>query len=109
MEREWNGCKVSLVQGDITKLAVEGIVNAANSALAGGGGGDGAIHRAGGAGVLEECRAIIGRIRELPTGDAVATTAGNLPARRVIHTAGPIYHQAGQAAPRLLASAHRRR
>src|SRR5262245_55474392 len=108
MEVEWSGCRVSLERGDITRLAVDGIVNAANSHLAGGGGVDGAIHRAGGPAIMAECRAIIQRIHRLPTGDAVATTGGNLPAKRVIHTVGPVYAQAGEDAPRLLASAYRR-
>jgi len=108
MEVEWNGCRVSLVRGDITQLAVDGIVNAANSHLAGGGGVDGAIHRAGGPAIMAECRDVIRRIQRLPAGAAVATTGGNLPAKRVIHTVGPIYAQAGGDAPRLLASAYRR-
>jgi O-acetyl-ADP-ribose deacetylase len=84
---------VELVQGDITEEMVDAIVNAANSALAGGSGVDGAIHRAGGPSILEECRGIIAELpgRKLPTGQAVATGAGNLPARWVIHTVGPVY------------------
>lgn len=85
--------RIELVRGDITKEDVDAIVNAANSALAGGGGVDGAIHRAGGPSILEECRRIIDDLpgHALPTGKAVATTAGNLPARWVIHTVGPVY------------------
>ena len=85
--------RITAVQGDITEQAVDAIVNAANSSLMGGGGVDGAIHRKGGPAILEECR----RIRAerypdgLPTGEAVATTAGELPARWVIHTVGPVY------------------
>ena len=85
--------RIALVQGDITEQAVDAIVNAANSSLLGGGGVDGAIHRRGGPAILEECR----RIREerfpdgLPTGRAVATGGGRLPARWVIHTVGPVY------------------
>ncbi|GLZ07473.1 macro domain-containing protein [Actinomadura sp. NBRC 104412] len=85
--------RISLVQGDITEQHVDAIVNAANSSLLGGGGVDGAIHRKGGPEILEECR----RLRAshygggLPTGQAVATTAGRLPARWVIHTVGPVY------------------
>jgi len=79
---------IEFVKGDITKLAVDAIVNAANSRLAGGGGVDGAIHRAGGPSILEECRKIGG----CPTGSAVSTTAGSLPAKFVFHAVGPVYH-----------------
>lgn len=95
MDVTWNGCRVSFVRGDITQLEVDGIVNAANSGLAGGGGVDGAIHRAGGPAILAECREITRRIRVLRPGDAVSTTAGNLLAKRVIHTVGPIYRTDG--------------
>jgi len=99
--------EVTLVQGDITTQDVDAIVNAANSSLLGGGGVDGAIHRAGGPAILEECR----RLRKerypdgLPTGQAVATTGGRLPARWVIHTVGPVY-AASKDPSRLLASCH---
>src|SRR5918992_372643 len=85
--------RIELVQGDITQENVDAIVNAANKALAGGGGVDGAIHRAGGPSILEECRRIIEDLpgHELPVGQAVATGAGHLPARWVIHTVGPVY------------------
>ncbi|HEX7723543.1 MAG TPA: O-acetyl-ADP-ribose deacetylase [Pyrinomonadaceae bacterium] len=85
--------RVTVVVGDITKQDVEAIVNAANSSLLGGGGVDGAIHRAGGPAILEECREIRRRRfpQGLPTGEAVVTTGGNLPALYVIHTVGPIY------------------
>jgi O-acetyl-ADP-ribose deacetylase (regulator of RNase III) len=85
--------RIELVQGDITREEVDAIVNAANKALAGGGGVDGAIHSAGGPSILEECRRIIAGLpgNELPTGQAVATGAGDLRARWVIHTAGPVY------------------
>lgn len=90
-----------LVKGDITEQQVDAIVNAANSTLLGGGGVDGAIHRRGGAAILEECRRIRATAHPagLPPGEAVTTTAGALPARRVIHTVGPIWHggQAGEA------------
>ena len=94
--------------GDITKENVCAIVNAANSSLMGGDGVDGAIHRAGGSQILEACR----KIRKeqypdgLPTGEAVATTAGNLPAQYVIHTVGPVYHQCGDNCALLLASCY---
>jgi len=99
--------RITLVQGDITEQAVDAVVNAANTKLLGGGGVDGAIHRRGGPAILEECR----RIRAerfpdgLPTGQAVATTAGDLPARWVIHTVGPVYAK-GEDRSGLLASCH---
>ena len=85
--------RIELVEGDITAQAVDAIVNAANSSLLGGGGVDGAIHRRGGPAILEECRALRASTHPegLPAGDAVATTAGRLPARWVIHTVGPVY------------------
>ncbi|WP_219465551.1 O-acetyl-ADP-ribose deacetylase [Nonomuraea rhizosphaerae] len=84
---------ITLVQGDITAQTVDAIVNAANSSLMGGGGVDGAIHHKGGPEILEECRALRASRygRGLPTGQAVATTAGRLSARWVIHTVGPVY------------------
>src|SRR6266480_6092446 len=82
-----NGVTLALMQGDIVKVQVDAIVNAANSGLAGGGGVDGAIHRAGGPTIMAECR----RIGGCPTGSAVATSAGNLPAKYVFHAVGPIY------------------
>jgi O-acetyl-ADP-ribose deacetylase (regulator of RNase III) len=85
--------RLALVHGDITAQEVDAVVNAANSSLLGGGGVDGAIHRRGGPAILAECRALRAAKygRGLPTGEAVATTAGNLPARWVIHTVGPVY------------------
>jgi O-acetyl-ADP-ribose deacetylase (regulator of RNase III) len=99
---------VRLIEGDITAFPADAIVNAANSGLLGGGGVDGAIHRVGGPSILAECRELrAGRLRDgLPTGQAVATTAGNLPARWVIHTVGPVYRGSPVDA-QLLASAHR--
>lgn len=102
--------RIQLVQGDITRLPVSAIVNAANSSLLGGGGVDGAIHRAGGPAILAECRLI----REspdyrngLPAGQAVITTGGELPAARVIHTVGPVWRGGQQNEPEVLARCYR--
>ncbi len=92
MEAKVNKTKVSMIQGDITKQATDAIVNAANSSLMGGSGVDGAIHRAGGPAVSEACKQIVAREGRLPTGKAVVTTGGNLKARYVIHTVGPVWH-----------------
>jgi len=92
---------------DITKETTEAIVNAANSYLAGGGGVDGAIHRAGGPSILEECQRIIAKIGRLPAGKAVMTTAGRLPARYVIHTVGPRYENGNRGEAETLASCYR--
>lgn len=83
--------RLELVRGDITHETVDAIVNAANSSLMGGGGVDGAIHRAGGPAILEDCRQIVARQGSLPAGEAVITTAGRLPCRHVIHTVGPVW------------------
>jgi O-acetyl-ADP-ribose deacetylase (regulator of RNase III) len=95
--------RLELVQGDITQQDTEAIVNAANPGLLGGGGVDGAIHRAGGPQILEECRAIGG----CPPGQARITTGGRLKARHVIHTVGPIYRGGQRGEPEILASAYR--
>ncbi len=84
--------KIFLLKGDITRLEVDAIVNAANSSLMGGGGVDGAIHRAGGPAILDDCRKIIAKQGSCKTGEAVITTAGNLPAKFVIHTVGPVWN-----------------
>lgn len=101
--------QISLIQGDITKQRVDAIVNAANSSLLGGGGVDGAIHRGGGPAILEACRELRATSypEGLPTGDAVATTAGDLAARWVIHTVGPVYAKSEDRSE-LLAAAYRR-
>jgi O-acetyl-ADP-ribose deacetylase (regulator of RNase III) len=98
---------IELIEGDITAQAVDAIVNAANGSLMGGGGVDGAIHRRGGPAILEACREIrrTSYPDGLPTGDAVATTAGHLPATWVIHTVGPVYGS-GPNAAELLARCH---
>lgn len=83
---------IQLVRGDITKIKAEAIVNAANTSLLGGGGVDGAIHRAGGKAILEECMKIRNEQGGCPVGEAVVTTAGNLPSRYVIHTVGPVWN-----------------
>lgn len=108
MESRIIGSRVlRLTQGDITQVAADAIVNAANSGLLGGGGVDGAIHRAGGHAIYNECKAIVSRIGSLPAGRAVITTGGNLPARRVIHTVGPVWHGGGAGEAGTLASAYR--
>jgi O-acetyl-ADP-ribose deacetylase (regulator of RNase III) len=103
MEIKINKGTLSLIQGDITKQDTEAIVNAANKTLRGGGGVDGAIHRAGGKAILDECIKIGG----CETGEAVITTGGNLPAKYVIHTVGPVYRDGTRGEPDLLASAYR--
>jgi O-acetyl-ADP-ribose deacetylase (regulator of RNase III) len=107
---EWtnaSGRKILLQEGDITRVAVDAMVNAANSALAGGGGVDGAIHRAGGPEIMQELDAIRPVIGFCPTGQAVATGAGRLPAKYVFHAVGPVYRDGRRGEPELLASCHR--
>lgn len=98
---------INLVGGDITRETVDAIVNAANSSLMGGGGVDGAIHRAGGPAILAECKEIRRTRGECATGEAVSTIAGNLPAKHVIHTVGPVWHGGSKGEPEKLASAYR--
>jgi O-acetyl-ADP-ribose deacetylase (regulator of RNase III) len=102
MEVKINNSTLALVEGDITIEETDAIVNAANSRLAGGGGVDGAIHRAGGPSIMAECRKIGG----CPTGQAVITTGGNLKAKFVIHTVGPVYQGGTKGEAALLKSAH---
>lgn len=92
---------------DITKERTDAIVNAAKSSLLGGGGVDGAIHRAGGPSILAECKRIVSEIRELPAGKAVITTGGRLPAKYVVHTVGPVYSTGNRYEKEELASCHR--
>ncbi|GMO13813.1 MAG: O-acetyl-ADP-ribose deacetylase [Treponemataceae bacterium] len=108
-----NTKKLELLQGDITKLAVDAIVNAANSALMGGGGVDGAIHRAAGPELLAECVKIAADRRGIPggpcpAGDAVITAAYHLPCKRVIHTVGPVWYGGAHGEAELLASCYRK-
>jgi len=107
---EWTsgaGRKILLQQGDITRIPVDAIVNAANSALAGGGGVDGAIHHAGGPEIMRELDVIRERQGGCPTGEAVVTGAGRLPAKYVIHTVGPVWRDGRHGEPELLAACYR--
>ena len=110
-DKSWKtpaGKSLRLVAGDITKIPAEAIVNAANAALAGGGGVDGAIHRAGGPAIMAELDAIRREHGGCPTGGAVATGAGALPAKYVFHAVGPVYRDGRHNEPELLASCYRR-
>jgi O-acetyl-ADP-ribose deacetylase (regulator of RNase III) len=98
--------KIYLQKGDITKMVTDAIVNAANSSLLGGGGVDGAIHRTGGPAILEACIAIRNKQGGCPTGEAVITTGGNLPARYVIHTVGPVWQGGRNGEDKLLSNAY---
>ena len=97
---------IQLLQGDITKIKVDAIVNAANTSLLGGGGVDGAIHRAGGKAILEECQKIRSKQGGCKVGEAVITTAGKLPAKFVIHTVGPVWNNGSSNEEKLLSSAY---
>ncbi|MFS8975172.1 O-acetyl-ADP-ribose deacetylase [Cupriavidus necator] len=101
------GEHLQVVHGDITRMEVDAIVNAANSGLLGGGGVDGAIHGAGGPAIMEACRAIRDAQGGCPTGEAVITTGGRLPAPYVIHAVGPVWHGGDQGEDELLANAYR--
>jgi O-acetyl-ADP-ribose deacetylase len=108
---EWrtqSGKLLTLVIGDITRIPVDAIVNAANSALSGGGGVDGAIHRAGGPQIMQELEVIRTEIGGCKTGDAVATSAGNLPAKYIFHAVGPVYHGGQHGEAELLRNCYRR-
>ncbi len=108
---EWTiqaGRTVEIREGDITRVAADAIVNAANSGLVGGGGVDGAIHRAGGPSIMRELDGIRARIGRCPTGGAVATAAGALPAKYVFHAVGPVYRDGAHGEPELLASCYRK-
>jgi O-acetyl-ADP-ribose deacetylase len=102
-----NGKRIRLLEGDITRVAADAIVNAANSSLAGGGGVDGAIHRAGGESLMQELDEIRPKIGRCPPGQAVATTAGRLPAKYVFHAVGPVYRDGRHGEPEQLASCYR--
>ena len=97
---------LSVLKADITTISADAIVNAANTSLLGGGGVDGAIHRKGGPKILEECMQIRNRQGGCPVGEAVITTGGNLPAKHVIHTVGPVWHGGNKNEKELLASAY---
>lgn len=99
--------KIEVIQGDITRVKADAIVNAANSSLMGGGGVDGAIHRAGGPAILEACRKIVAKQGGCRTGEAVITTAGNLPAKFVIHTVGPVWNGGSKDEEKKLAACYR--
>ena len=101
-ELKINGSVLTIIEGDIAKEDTDAIVNAANSGLSGGGGVDGAIHRAGGPAIMKECR----QIGSCPTGKAVLTTGGNLKARYVIHAVGPVYRDGAHREADLLESAY---
>ena len=106
METEIGKTKLSLIQGDITLQETEAIVNAANTSLLGGGGVDGAIHRAGGSKILEECKEIRAKQGGCPTGEAVITSGGNMKAKYVVHTVGPVWSGGNRNEEQLLRNAY---
>jgi O-acetyl-ADP-ribose deacetylase (regulator of RNase III) len=106
MEKMVGKTKLSLVQGDITLQETEAIVNAANRSLLGGGGVDGAIHRAGGPKILEECKELRAKQEGCPTGEAVITTGGNMATEYVIHTVGPVWSGGNRNEEQLLRNAY---
>jgi len=107
MQTRVNKTRLTLIQGDITEQETEAIVNAANTTLLGGGGVDGAIHRAGGLTILEECKKIRAKQGECPTGEAAITTGGNLKAKYVIHTVGPVWSGGKRKEDTLLHNAYK--
>lgn len=107
VEHTFGNARLVLVQGDLTRQAVGAVVNAANPSLMGGGGVDGAIHRAGGPQILEECQTIVQEFGRLEPGRAVLTTGGRLPARAVIHTVGPVWAGGTRGEAQTLAGAYR--
>lgn len=107
MEIKIKRLSLAVVQGDITKQLTDAIVNSANPTLLGGGGVDGDIHQAGGPAILEECKRIVSKEGRLPTGKAVITTGGKLPAKHVIHTVGPIWYGGDRGEAELLVSAYK--
>ena len=106
-QRTINQTKISLIQGDITEQETDAIVNAANPSLMGGGGVDGAIHRAGGRAILDACKELVSKQGRLPTGKAVITTGGNLKAKYVIHTVGPFWQGGTKGEAEFLTSAYK--